>query len=291
MESARCTIDGRDHVAGEFAQLPGRVLEQRRRALVCLGTGCGGRAFFRSRSIDGRAACFGSNEHTFDCDAATPGPADDHGGADESSDEFANVGNRLLIDTRPQPSQLAHHDPDAPAEPGRLTPRHSGHGPDGPRAAISHKRLRPILRELLRSPAFGRWDRVVYYKDFPSAKTRWFFRPLAATTEVLDNGRRAGFWGTVVSAYLPAGSGLWLNVGPPGMCSVLIPLPQVDSFLLAVGEGDVEDLVGGAIIVLGQCRRSNAGKLYLKIADLDECAWLPFEAAQRITSQVLARPK
>lgn len=274
MISARCTLDGRDYDAFVFSRLPRAELEERRRALICLGTGCGGRAFYRRKAVDGRAPCFGSNEHIPGCDRATAGPPDAGGGFGVDVDEFANLGNRLHIDTRPT-AQAPHHDPDTTPETGRLTPHHRGHGPDGPRTAVSHRRLRPILRELLRSPAFAQSDRIVHYEDFPPAPTSEFFRPLV-DVDTRDERRRRGYWGTVVSAYTSGDGTLWLNVGPPGMCSVLVPAATVTDFLRWTGEHEADDLPGGAIIVLGRCELSQGGKLYVRVKDLAACAWAPF---------------
>ena len=62
---ARCRGHGVTYTALDFSRLSSARLENLRRELVCVS--CGARAFFRHRSRDGRAACFGSNDHRRAC--------------------------------------------------------------------------------------------------------------------------------------------------------------------------------------------------------------------------------
>lgn len=72
MFDAKCTFGGnlKTYSIVEFQKLPDDDIERLRQYLGCRK--CGGKAFYRKKSVDGKAACFGSRYHT--CDDANPTP-------------------------------------------------------------------------------------------------------------------------------------------------------------------------------------------------------------------------
>src|SRR5262252_1519773 len=65
MDLAKCTHDGNVYTAIQFSQFPEATRQTLRRHLVC--TECNQEAFFRSKSRDGKKACFFSWKHRNDC--------------------------------------------------------------------------------------------------------------------------------------------------------------------------------------------------------------------------------
>ncbi|MGL5046485.1 MAG: hypothetical protein ACRC6S_02605 [Shewanella sp.] len=72
MLDAICELETADHLTArttysvfKFQQLSDGDIERLRQWLIC--PGCGGKAYFRKASKDGKAACFGSRYHQADC--------------------------------------------------------------------------------------------------------------------------------------------------------------------------------------------------------------------------------
>ncbi|WP_297893344.1 hypothetical protein [Shewanella sp.] len=72
MLDAICELGTEDHLTArttysvfKFQQLPDEDIERLRQWLIC--PACGGKAYFRKASKDGKAACFGSRYHQADC--------------------------------------------------------------------------------------------------------------------------------------------------------------------------------------------------------------------------------
>ena len=280
MHTAHCTLDDTTYSALQFSHLNEQDLGEKRRHLICPGQNCAARSFYRRRSRDGRAAHFGSTSHRVGCDAAAPGPPAAGNGLDEELTEMLNLGEELIIDTRTSSVPTGqHHDPTEDYSRPTPTPRHTRGDDDGPRRARSSKRLRPILRELRRSPAFARAGRKVRLHTWPdlAISDRDFFHEIAnlTTDHAERDDTRGGYWGTIISTG-DTETGLWLNFGPPGTASVVVSAPSVQHFLDGTGAATLEDLVGSSLIVLTHLELSHRGKLYLRLPSETDWAWLPF---------------
>jgi len=72
MFDAKCIIEDsyRTYSIVDFQQLSDNEIARLRQFLEC--PKCGGKAFYRKKSVDGKAACFGSRYHT--CEDANPTP-------------------------------------------------------------------------------------------------------------------------------------------------------------------------------------------------------------------------
>jgi hypothetical protein len=277
MDTAKCSLDEQVYTAWAFSRLDADEREDKRHHLICLGSGCGARAFYRRGSRDGRGPCFGSNEHVIACDAANWSTAGVHGGWDDPVDQWSNIGD-LHINLDPAPTRNYHHDPGMPPVDGRTTPRFVGRGGDADREATSQRRLRPLLRELIRSPALATSAQLVHCPGLPTRPAHLFFRAIPDVTSD-DAGRLAGYWGTVLSAKRAAGA-LWLNFGPRQTASIMVPGERISDFLMLAGADDEEGLPGGSILILSQCRRASiSAKLYLPLPKIPRCAWIPYPSA------------
>lgn len=277
-----CTLDKTTYTALEFSRLPGDEIENKRRALTCPGHACGSRAFYRRRSRDGRAAHFGSTSHHPGCDAATPGPPAAGNGHDDDRTEMLNLGEELIIDTRAASAPgTQHHDPDQHPSSATPTPRHVRGDEHSPHRARGSKRLRPILGELRRSPAFARAGRTVKHGSWPAMTDRDFFHEIPSLTaeHALREETKGGHWGTIISIG-DTNAGLWLNFGPPGTAGVVVPVKTTHLFRDQTGISELEDLVGSSLIVLTELEVSQRGKPYLRLPSDSDWAWLPFTDAQ-----------
>lgn len=74
MNDARCDHPNAEPVYSiyQFQRLTAIEIEKYRHRLFCVD--CGAEAFYRRKSTNGNAACFGSNYHTSECEAAAPSP-------------------------------------------------------------------------------------------------------------------------------------------------------------------------------------------------------------------------
>lgn len=261
---AMCTIDGSAYEARDFYALPDSEISRLRRALVCPDPKCGRKAFYRTRSRDGRAPCFGSNDHTSECELGASDTM--HRGGDEGHDEaeIINVGERLVIDLDPHGQVEVHEDPDADDD-GTQTPRRGRYGEAGARRAVSRRRLRPILRDLVLVPAYRLSHQLVSVPGFDELPIRDFFVRIENATPERHQGQRRGYWGTIVRAAQDRNGDLWFNSGSPEDLSLVLPAPQVPQFWNDFPFTDVEDIAGASILALGEYKISAAGKPYVRI--------------------------
>ena len=101
MHEARSTIDGRLYTAEKFALQPQAVkLAHRRRRFTC--PVCQQPASFRSRSRDGRAACF-TAQHTPGCEAASAVWTETPAPGVQAVPEVDNTGAVIVLDERNRP--------------------------------------------------------------------------------------------------------------------------------------------------------------------------------------------
>ena len=147
MHEARSTIDGRLYTAEEFALQPQAVkLAHRRRRFTC--PVCQQPASFRSRSRDGRAACF-TAQHTPGCEAASAVWTETPAPGVQAVPEVDNTGAVIVLDwdgiptgaPAPGPALAQAADPDQPG-PAR---RH-----DAAAGVVTREHTQRSLRGLLR---------------------------------------------------------------------------------------------------------------------------------------------
>lgn len=263
MDIAHCTLDGVDYTAVRFQQLPPADLEAKRRNLICVS--CRQQAFFRKKAASGRAACFGARPHAPGCGMA----AEDHLrvesgiGPDEAITHNTDV---LVVDLNFGAVQGAPHlQDDGQADPGRRGGRHL-HG-DGQRTARTHRRLSTLLKHLRSSAAFGASDQAIEIGGIEGRTLRDFFVEFPAL-QPHHFDRLAGCWGLVTDAGERDGT-VWLNSGGRGDISIGIPGSIWPEFKRRFGVDDLEDLAGAYVLAVGTPSRSQYGKRYLIVDDIE----------------------
>lgn len=266
MDVAFCTADNNTYTAIEFASLPARQLEEFRTQLICVE--CRYPAFFRKRTRDGRAPCFGGRPHKEDCDLATNGAGAWGAQGPDDQDERLNRGDHIVLDLRLEGGS----DEGSPG--GDPAQRRHGQGRvhigNGQRQALMYRRLRTVLRNLARSESFSRSSQIIEVTGLVSLRASDFFVHFDDVGPE-HFGKFLGLWGTLSDARL-SGETIWLNTGGPRMPS--IPVDAIDeTTLLMLSRGsELEDLAGAYVLALGKVDQSVGGKRYVAIRDLSYIA-------------------
>lgn len=258
MEIARCSEDQQDYTASLFAQLQPNDLERKRRQLSC--PACGGPAFFRKATRNGRAACFGARPHSDDCDLA----AQDHtqlvDGEGADLDALNNPGERIVVDLNfgAQPREAHVELNEHEGRPGRAA-RYVGQNPR-PDARM-HRRLSSLLRTLIEAPHFRLSQQVLELNGRPDIRVCDFFVPLL-DIDARYSGQFKGWWGLISDARQSQDGTLWLNSGGRDTISFCVPPEFQDEIFHRYRIEDFEDFAGSYLLVLGELRISQYGKLY-----------------------------
>jgi hypothetical protein len=270
VDIARCTFDNRIYSSREFSELPDTKLEELRVHLIC--DECKGPAFFRRRTRNGRAPCFGGRPHGNSCSYATAESGAWGSGGNDHEDERINRGDHIILDLRLDVEDVT---PTAGGEAGRR--RHGQgrtfDGVDGPSRAYTHRKLRGILRRLIRTTELSTSSLVFEVPNAVTLPANELFVPF---DEISDHhiGQFHGYWGTLASAVLGREETIWLNTGGRGQPSIPIDASDLTT-LLALGRvDDLEDLSGAYILVLGNLNVSTGSKLYIPPKGLSHIAIL-----------------
>lgn len=262
MNNAICTEDQHTYTADEFSKLPSGELNRKRNLLLC--SECKNKAFYRKRARNGRGACFGA-QHEEGCQQSTSDGDNVVAGSGEDKDELANTGERIVLDLNfgsPNPEVHIDGDPDAPRR-----PRGGRHiGGDGSRNAVSHRRLGPILRDLVDAPNFRYSRQIVEIPEKPEMSVADFFVELTDVTRQYE-GQYRGYWGNI-SSVVPAGDGdVWLNSGRKNQVSFKLAEQDHRTIIKRYRLKEITDLAGRYILVLDTVRIGRSGKLICFIQD------------------------
>ena len=250
-----------------FQRLSEQEIELLRQQLYC--PVCGGKAYFRKASRDGKAACFGSRYHQADCSEFKPSAS-----RKQEEQDALEVNQQLLesdalkidfsmpLRRRASPSQQAQ----AKQEPiegvqspkGRYlanakskkefkTETHA-EPKNSQEPKIVTQGLQKLLHSLLRGSDLASSDLWIYTDD----KYRWRAKNLFVNfADAEPNERRAPrmYWGTISHADKAL---LWLN--PADCKDVGIPIEEVKAELFKKFDiQESEDLEGAGIILFGKC--------------------------------------
>lgn len=262
MDSAFCMLSGRDYTGPEFAALSDNDRSTYRRHLVC--TACKTPAYFRKEAKSGQGPCFGARPHT-NCSLATPETARGIGGGGEEQEIVNNPGTHIVIDTVQGGSGVPNTLPSDGTGSGSRGGRFTGSG--GQRSAVSHRRLRPLLKTLIYSPAFRASSQTIEVPD----RGVWAARDLFVNfSEVATcrHGEFHGFWGEIYDTGNGADGSLWINTGDQEVVSIPIAATNVASFLERHKVKKAE-LDGMHFLVFGTLNRSQFGKLFIRPADIN----------------------
>ena len=260
MDIAKCLEDGEIYTAVNFSRLPTADIERKRRLLRC--PECKGPAFFRHASFNGRAPCFGARPHALGCQlAAQEFLLDDCAGYNRGALHIPD--SKIIVDLKyGAPVQRDNF-----RGTGRSPLQESvGRNYSQPNFHIYHRRLGPLLRTLIESPAFGNSDQIVAIDDHGEYAARDFFLPLQSATYQYS-GIFRGYWGVLSDAKLAPDNSLWLNSGGCDNISFCLDSRYVDVIVQRYGIKDLEEIAGAYILVIGTPRVAQNGKLYCLIDD------------------------
>lgn len=270
MLDAVCQLDNdtnRVYSIFDFQRLPATEIESLRQQLSCVE--CGGKAYFRKASIDGKSACFGSRYHQDDCKEFHPSAEK------EREERHALEVSQLILDSDavmidfslPVKRSNQAHKPsktsvkkvaqlqnsvsgkaevslDVSAEKPGTTPE-SGNESE---PKLASQGLEKILHSLLRGSDLDKSDLWVYTDE----KYRWRAKNLFvnfADAEPTENGAPRMYWGTISHADKEL---TWLN--PADTKGIGIPITDVKSKLFSrFGIEERRDLEGAGVILFGKC--------------------------------------
>ncbi len=256
MDKARCTEDGVIYTAINFAQQLPDDFDRKRRLLQC--PECGGPAFFRNTSFNGRAACFGSRPHAVSCNLSAYDPDQ---AIYDAIDDHDILSSHIIVDLG-YGSQL----PIASGWSISATNGIDNFGSQWP-SASTNRRLSSLLRSLIKSPALQNSDQLVEAHGEQGIPARDFFVPLL-NTNTHYAGQQRGYWGLISDAKLTENT-LWLNSGKRATISFGLDIKFVDYFARRFHLNELEDLAGAMILVIGTPSIAKNGKLHCMIEDIE----------------------
>lgn len=264
MDVARCTLDNITYSSEQFAQLAPVEISQKRRFLVC--PECGGPAFFRKQTRNGRAACFGARPHQPNCGLAALDETRVIDGHGEVVDVIDNPGERIVVDLNFGAQLHVHAEPNV--GPGNARARAGVHaGGNSQNSARMHRRLSSLLRTLIESPHFRTSAQIleILGREIP---VRDFFVPLLNIGAQHRNSMK-GFWGMLSDVGAGQPGTVWLNSGGRDDISFCIDEQSFAAVCNRFHITDIEEFSGAYILVIGEARVSQNGKLYCVIENQD----------------------
>jgi hypothetical protein len=266
MNQAYCTEDHQMYHAHRFfKEVPALEKVSLRRALVC--PECNGKAFFRTQSKDGRAPCFGSNEHAPNCEFKSVEANGFASGRDEFVSMIQNSGDRLIIDLHSSKRPNGHEIRNGVETRRQPTRRHQIRSDDQSIGASSTRKLRGILYGLSNNLHFRNSEISVECGGFETLPVKEFFVEFSEVKDREFKGKKRGYWGTIDNPG-ETESGLWLNAGGITDFSVVIDRSLINKFYENFGITAAKDLAGAQILILGKCRVSKKRKPFVKLIEL-----------------------
>ena len=263
METARCLQDGSIYSSQQFTRLPATDLWEKRRYLVC--PECGGPAFFRKQSHDGREPCFGARPHSDGCNLkAAPASANACERGDPSND-LLDTAKRLVVDFGYGAAQLAQSAPPAALQ-DFSTQREQATGSGVGTSLVKQVRLRPLLRYLM-STQVRASQQIVDVAGVGTFAASELFVPFDATTPI-HYFNWHGFFGAIVSAYFDRAKTLWLNSRGQTDLSICVSSGLVADLYSRFRITEEEDLVGANVLAFGHIQLSQQGKKYIVLNDI-----------------------
>lgn len=264
MDIARCTLDGNEYSAVKFSKLSANERAHKRRHLVCVK--CGTKALFVREAKSGQGPHFRARPH-LNCDLAAPESERGEGGGDDK-DMLRNPGDHIVLDLNFGSTQEVNGEPSGSTGAGSRGGRYVGGG--APRSAVSRRRLRPILKNLIYSDAFRVSEQTVEIPDIDVFQVKDLFVNFSEIKEE-HLGKFRGFWGDIYGTKSGKNGALWINTGTKDDDTVSIPVAKelIDNFLMHHKVSIVE-LEGMHFLVFGYLDRSKANnKLWIKLQGIE----------------------
>lgn len=276
MLDAICELETEDHLTArttysvfKFQQLPDDDIERLRQWLIC--PACGGKAYFRKASKDGKAACFGSRYHQADCIEFKPSAQKSREEQDAIEVQqqlvdakalmidFSHKSHRHSLANKAAPtsksSSISESSQASVTLPAGAQVQESKTGYQVNTAAqtietrVPSQGLEKLLHSLLRGTDLAASELWVYTDS--DRKYRWRAKNLFvnfADADPLDNKPHL-YWGTISHTDKAVS---WLN--PADSKDIGIPIDGIKQALLAQFEiEDKRDLEGAGLILFGKC--------------------------------------
>lgn len=262
MDLAFCTLDNLTYTSAQFSKLNFADMSKKRRSLAC--PECGGPAFFRKQTRNGRAACFGARPHQPNCSISALDETKVINGYGEEVEFINNPGERIVVDLNFGAHTYVHAEPATGASRGGARAGvHTGGG--NPNSARMHRRLSSLLRTLIESPYFRQSDQILEILG-REIMVRDFFVPLLDIKSQHLNSIK-GFWGMLSDVAEGQSGTVWLNSGGRDDISFCLDEKPFLDICSRFRITDPEEYSGAYILVIGEAKLSQNGKLYCNIQD------------------------
>ncbi|SUI77539.1 hypothetical protein [Shewanella morhuae] len=276
MLDAICELETEEHLTArttysvfKFQQLPDDDIERLRQWLIC--PACGGKAYFRKASKDGKAACFGSRYHQADCIEFKPSAQKSREEQDaiEVHQQLVDA-DALMIDFSRKPRRHSVANKAAPTSKSSSISKSSqvsvalsagaqvqesktdyqvNTAAHTTEKRLASQGLEKLLHSLLRGTDLAKSNLWVYTDS--ERKYRWRAKNLFvnfADADPLDNKPHL-YWGTISHTDKAMD---WLN--PADSKDIGIPIDGIKQPLWA--QFEIEDkrcLEGAGLILFGKC--------------------------------------
>lgn len=262
MDVAKCTQDGFEYSAVKFAKLPVSEIAIKRRHLICIK--CGTRAIFVKEARSGQGPHFRARPH-LDCALAAPESEQGEGGGDDK-DMLRNPGDHILLDLRYGATEQLNGDLGGAGEGGTRGGQHVGHG--GGARAVSRRRLRPILKNLIFSEEFRNSDQTIELPGVGVFRVHELFVNFSDVNDAHVD-RFGGYWGDIQDIREGKDGARWINTGDKDDVSVLVG-KDICSPFLSYHRVSWERLEGMHFLVFGWLNRASKNqKLWIRPRDIE----------------------
>lgn len=262
MDVAKCTQDGFEYSAVKFAKLPVSEIAIKRRHLICIK--CGARAIFVKEARSGQGPHFRARPH-LDCALAAPELEQGEGGGDDK-DMLRNPGDHILLDLRYGAAEQLNGDLGGAGEGGTRGGQHVGHG--GGARAVSRRRLRPVLKNLIFSEEFRDSDQTIELPGVGVFRVHELFVNFSDINDAHVD-RFGGYWGDIQDIREGKDGARWINTGDQDDVSVLVG-KDICSPFLSYHRVSWERLEGMHFLVFGWLNRASKNqKLWIRPRDIE----------------------
>ncbi|WP_448812064.1 hypothetical protein [Agromyces bauzanensis] len=263
MDSVLSTTDSRTYSAAQYGRLPKSTRDQLADGLLC--PACQAEAFFRRRSRNGQAACFGARPHNEGCELGADG-TESRGERNlpEAPQRETAVGEFRLEPMRDRTvGHVDHNEEGAVDRAGRG--RQYTLPPEGGQARPS-RNLSSLLRDLVNDQEYRNSDEVIHLDDGTQTTVADWCVHSADVTPAL-RARRRLYWGTIRNVGVGSGA-YFLNTGRGAAPTVVVREVKMAGLLARKRIDDPEDLVGGTFIIHDSLGYSSE-RYWLHVNDLE----------------------
>ncbi|MCP4326598.1 MAG: hypothetical protein GY951_10090 [Psychromonas sp.] len=233
----------------EFKSLSDEQIETFRYHLTC--PACGGKAYFRRASIDGKQACFGSRYHKLDCVEFNPSARK----SEEEKQVLELEGLMLEADSLQIDFSAPLTKKIASSKESKTPTRSTVTASKDNELSVRKQGLKKLLVSLLRGSSLASSDLWIY----TSEKHKWRAKNLFVNVneaKPTDNGAPRLYWGTFSHADKTLN---WLN--PAEERTVAIPTSKYREQLLSRFDiQEPRDIEGAGFIIFAKCIESKDKK-------------------------------